>query len=778
MALLDLGITQDIPLIVEKSEKLDFSISPGVNNFLPLSSARGKFKRTKKLENQSPFTTDSYSTSTMVKENKYSNRRSGLTPSAKRLHMSCSASASPMKSVVIPKRLTRSQSNSPCEKLKTYPLADNSNDFRFIHRHKSTDNECILSDSSSIVPSPNIFSNGFFDFTMCDQCSDLRSHSLDSWMDHLGELHPVPVHWPSSRADRLNELEKRYPYTTVVGSNKKRKASAIPRPLNSFMIFAQYLRRIVLHWFPDAPNVHISQRVGQLWRKLDLKMRDKYIDEAFRLQQLHAIEFPDYKYRPKKRARNVAGTDNNIEADEYISKSENVIPITSKSITFNDNSHPGTKCENVHFPSGRSLTTCLNNRNSDENHSHTPLLIEQHKTTAVNSVTCSRNYLQPNQQVINKMNMELYQPVKADYNSRTTRISNPYDKKVSTPPGVNDNHIFKLNKEVDETMTLLVSGSAEIGHGAYQMHKTIPRQTNDRITESLVLPSSALSQGNQIKEIQILNMQSPNVQQLANGQPIICRTFLCEPLKATVISQPGIIPIKTNGSMLNGLILDTNVNNFGFHPFPTKAIDSTTSSLYPKIDFYCNKVNSNPLSKIELENVVSQCVNSPSARNHSKDYPRGRLGKKYVRKDCRILSSKQSVDNGKQSATTDSYEIDVLSSRHTNTPLFLESLRLKCENDNVDAAFSFTDIDTCKSGTSLDDLEQISLFSCESTSDVLQTLDALNSPTEDHSSFVKSESMYNHQLMKTPHENSFTQSNGLPSIESWTFGTSKTSQIS
>ncbi|VDN38904.1 unnamed protein product, partial [Dibothriocephalus latus] len=68
-------------------------------------------------------------------------------------------------------------------------------------------------------------------------------------------------------------------------------------------IFAQYVRRLTLYAFPDAPNVHISRRMGVLWRTLAPIDREAFSDEARRLQDLHALEFPDYKYRPRKRNR-------------------------------------------------------------------------------------------------------------------------------------------------------------------------------------------------------------------------------------------------------------------------------------------------------------------------------------------------------------------------------------------------------------------------------------------------------------------------------------------
>ncbi|KAF5404386.1 hypothetical protein PHET_02075 [Paragonimus heterotremus] len=134
----------------------------------------------------------------------------------------------------------------------------------------------------------------------CERCAVACDQSLDAWMDHLGEYHPVPDRWPSSL---VHGRDEEHPYTAVVRSQKRRKPNTIPRPLNSFMIFAQYIRRVTLRWFPEAHNVHISQRVGLMWRQLNRDIRDQYAKQAVQLQHLHSLEFPDYKYQPRKRAR-------------------------------------------------------------------------------------------------------------------------------------------------------------------------------------------------------------------------------------------------------------------------------------------------------------------------------------------------------------------------------------------------------------------------------------------------------------------------------------------
>ena len=47
--------------------------------------------------------------------------------------------------------------------------------------------------------------------------------------------------------------------------------------------------------------------MGRLWRNLSNDSREVYAKEARRLQSLHSLEFPDYKYQPRRRLRAAEG---------------------------------------------------------------------------------------------------------------------------------------------------------------------------------------------------------------------------------------------------------------------------------------------------------------------------------------------------------------------------------------------------------------------------------------------------------------------------------------
>lgn len=67
------------------------------------------------------------------------------------------------------------------------------------------------------------------------------------------------------------------------------------------MVWSQIERRKICEQTPDMHNAEISKNLGRLWKTLNDEERQPFIDEAERLRQLHMREYPDYKYRPRKK---------------------------------------------------------------------------------------------------------------------------------------------------------------------------------------------------------------------------------------------------------------------------------------------------------------------------------------------------------------------------------------------------------------------------------------------------------------------------------------------
>lgn len=71
--------------------------------------------------------------------------------------------------------------------------------------------------------------------------------------------------------------------------------------MNAFMVWSQIERRKICEVQPDMHNAEISKKLGKRWKLLNEEERQPFIEEAERLRQFHQKEYPDYKYRPRKK---------------------------------------------------------------------------------------------------------------------------------------------------------------------------------------------------------------------------------------------------------------------------------------------------------------------------------------------------------------------------------------------------------------------------------------------------------------------------------------------
>ena len=71
--------------------------------------------------------------------------------------------------------------------------------------------------------------------------------------------------------------------------------------MNAFMVWSQIERRRIIEQQPDIHNAEISKNLGKQWKELCEEEKDPFIQEAERLRILHLQEYPDYKYRPRKK---------------------------------------------------------------------------------------------------------------------------------------------------------------------------------------------------------------------------------------------------------------------------------------------------------------------------------------------------------------------------------------------------------------------------------------------------------------------------------------------
>lgn len=106
----------------------------------------------------------------------------------------------------------------------------------------------------------------------------------------------VSLAWLSLPHLTLNKIK-----TEFVLSRKKRENVKSVHPFPLSQVWSQIERRKICEVTPDMHNAVISKSLGVRWKALTEDEKQPYIDEAERLRKLHSQEYPDYKYRPKKK---------------------------------------------------------------------------------------------------------------------------------------------------------------------------------------------------------------------------------------------------------------------------------------------------------------------------------------------------------------------------------------------------------------------------------------------------------------------------------------------